>query len=100
MARKLTSIDEPCTSHYHLGEVRLCHAVLMSAINDYLSPRTSSKKNGRHQKEDAVLWFTKPAPRHVFSFPAVCETLNLDSHAVWRELQNQEMGNGKLRILT
>jgi hypothetical protein len=92
VARKLNSIDEPAHNLYHMAEVRLCHAVLMSAINDYLSPKQSSKKNGRHQKEDAVEWFTKPAPSHVFSFPAVCETLNLDSHAVWRELQNQERG--------
>jgi len=91
----MINIDEPVSNLYHVAEVRLCEAVLLSAIEDYLRPRTSSKKNGRHQKEDAVLWFTCPAPRHVFSFPAVCETLNLDSHAVWRELQNQEQSSNK-----
>jgi hypothetical protein len=90
VARKLTTIDEPAHSLYHMAEVRLSHAVLLSAIEDYLRPMTSSKKNGRHQKEDAIEWFTRPAHSHVFSFPAVCETLNLDSHAVWRKLQNQE----------
>ena len=93
VARKMINIDEPVSNLYHAAEVRLCEAVLLSAIEDYLRPRTSSKKNGRHQKEDAIEWFTQPAPRHVFSFPAVCETLNLDSHAVWRELQNQEGSN-------
>jgi hypothetical protein len=91
---KLINIDDTSYNLYHMAEVRLCVAVLMSAIDDYLSPRASNKKNGRHQKEDAIEWFTKPARRHVFSFPAVCETLNLDCQAVWRELQNQERSNG------
>ena len=90
----MINIDEPVSNIYHVAEVRLCEAVLLSAIEDYLRPRTSSKKNGRHQKEDAIEWFTQSARRHVFSFPSVCETLNLDSHAVWRELQNQERING------
>ena len=94
VARKMINIDEPVSNFYHVAEVRLCEAVLLSAIEDYLRPRTSSKKNGRHQKEEAIEWFTRPVHSHVFSFPAVCETLNLDSHAVWRELQNQERSNG------
>lgn len=94
VARKImVNIDEPSQNLFHMGEVRLCVAVLMSAVEDYLNPKRMGKHGGKGKREDALEWFTKPVHSHVFSFPAVCETLNLDCHAVWRELQNHERGN-------
>ena len=75
--------------HVQTGEERLCEAVLLSAIDDYLHPvRCGYKFKTSRLKEEAHEWFTRPITvPDAFSFAGICETLNLDKQAVWKRVQ-------------
>jgi hypothetical protein len=84
--------DAPTT-----GVRMLMIAVLEEGIQTYLTDR------GRAFAE-AETWLLSPARRSPFSFQVLCETLNLNAHAVRRELMRkrahadaQKQGLGRIR---
>jgi hypothetical protein len=72
-------------------ELRLMHAVLEDAVNRWLKLRPIKTRSADNIRKELRAWFESRSCLWLYSFQNICDIFNLDSDAIWKGLNEQNL---------